>query len=105
VVNLASACESSKFTTDPAVPVFGFAFPGRISSDHCGTSFSTPRLAWFLAAYEAIKGEPVQPYTEPWNQWRVKKRHTLMGLQSSQQTGESRYKVSLWQLLEEPAPH
>jgi len=104
VENLQSACETSTITSDD-VPVFGFAFPGRISSSFCGTSFSTPRIAWFLAAYEAIKGKPIKPYSYAWNLWRASKRTKLMALQTSQQTGEDRYRVSPWQLLEEPTPH
>ncbi len=103
VENVASACRSSTLAT--TVPVYGFAFPGRISSDLCGTSFSTPRLAWFLAAYEAIKGQAVKPNTEAWNQWRAGKRQVLMRLQSPGQADEARYRVTPWQLLGEHAPH
>jgi hypothetical protein len=104
VRNLASACASSSFIDDPNLPVFGFAFPGRISPSMCGTSFSTPRIAWLLAAHEAIKGSPVQPCTVQMDQWRALKKNRLLALQQNGQSGDARFGVSLWKLLGESAP-
>jgi hypothetical protein len=101
VANLSTGCESSTFTT--TVPVYGLAFPGRISSTLCGTSFSTPRVAWLLAAYEAVKGQPLTPYSDAWNEWRVARKTTLMKLQTTG-ANQERFKVTPWQLLQEPAP-
>jgi hypothetical protein len=35
-------------------PVLGFGFTGFVRDDVCGTSFSTPRVAWLLAARHAV---------------------------------------------------
>lgn len=99
-----AACGSSTITTDTDVLVFGLIFPGRISKDLCGTSFSTPRLGWFLAAFEAIKGETVKPGTAAWNLWRTTKRARLINLQNTKLTGEARFSVSPMDLLEEANP-
>lgn len=104
VRNVSAACGSSSFTSNSSVQVLGFAFPGRISPSNCGTSFSTPRLAWLLAAFEAIKGAPVVPYSEQWNTWRAVRKNNLLDLQNRNQEGEGRYAVSVWRLLGEPPP-
>jgi len=104
VANVKTACASSSFTVDTNVPIYGFMFPGRVSPSICGTSFSTPRVAWFLAAFEAIKGDPVIPYTASWNSWRAAKRNKLMNMQGAGLSGEDRYRVSPWKILEESAP-
>lgn len=104
VENLSSACPSSKLTDDFEINVLGLAFPGRITSGLCGSSFSTPRVAWLLAAKEAIKGTKQLPYTPEWNTWTAKARGKLLALKNLQQSGESRYQVSLWQLLSEQPP-
>jgi len=106
VLNTVSAgCATSTLSSDPALPVLGFAFPGRVDEKHCGTSFSAPRVAWLLAAKEAVKGDAVSPLQrEPWTQWRAKTRNTLMKLTRPSALGEQRYRVSMWDLLAEPAP-
>lgn len=107
VQNTASAqCGTSTLSADPNLPVLGFAFPGRFDSSHSGTSFSTPRVAWLLAAKEAIKGAVVTPgETESWTQWRAKKRAFLLSLSDPHAPGEKRYSTTLWKLLEESPPN
>jgi hypothetical protein len=46
------ACSSS--IVSPNAPAFAVAYPGGISGD-CGTSYSTPRVAWLLALREASR--------------------------------------------------
>jgi hypothetical protein len=57
-------CKSSYFGTN-LVGVFGVAFPGFVTPSVCGTSFSAPRVAWLIAAREAVSPRP----EEAWR-WR-----------------------------------
>ncbi|KRB79687.1 hypothetical protein ASE00_18390 [Sphingomonas sp. Root710] len=49
----APACESSVFGPDN-LDVFGLGFSGQLKNG-CGTSFASPRVAWLLAAREAMR--------------------------------------------------
>ncbi|MFC4311668.1 hypothetical protein ACFPN2_21450 [Steroidobacter flavus] len=98
------SCDSSTLLADPAIPVLGFSFPGRITPSLCGTSFSAPRIAWLLAAREAIKGESIQPCSLSWTQWRAAKHTKLRGLQDAAQAGQGRYATTVWKLIEETPP-
>ncbi|CAJ8624773.1 Uncharacterised protein [Burkholderia pseudomallei] len=49
-------CMSSLLVTDREL--LGFSFPGRLSDTKCGTSFSAPRVAWLIAAHEAMTPQP-----------------------------------------------
>lgn len=108
VENIASACPSSSARLDAAIPVFRFAFPGRVSSSICGTSFSTPRVAWLLAAKEAIKGTPIKPGVDGWTEnWRVRQRAKLISMPMPMPTplamvdDGSGYSDMIWTLLGE----
>jgi hypothetical protein len=103
IQNVAAACPGSGFATNADVRVFGFAFPGRVSPSLCGSSFSAPRVAWLLAAREAIKGSALEPNSEDWHQWRNIRLNQLLALQDRAQAGEARYRITPWQLLGEPA--
>jgi hypothetical protein len=46
-------CQSS--LVDPAGSAFATSYFGSLTEDDCGTSFSTPRVAWLLALREAIR--------------------------------------------------
>lgn len=46
-------CGSATFGT--ITTQFAVAYPGRVSANVCGTSFSAPRVAWILAAREAMR--------------------------------------------------
>jgi hypothetical protein len=48
-------CPTNKFD-DSELTVAAIAFPGRATSQSCGTSYSTPRAAWLAAAREVILG-------------------------------------------------
>lgn len=101
-----SGCATSTLSANPNLPVLGFAFPGRIDAYHCGTSFSTPRVAWLLAAKEAIKGDVVMPgANEAWTQWRSLKKAALISMNDIRADGEQRYRTSIWRLLDEQVPN
>jgi len=98
VLNTATSedCESSTFTDQ--VPVVGLGFPGRVNKSICGTSFSTPRIAWLLAAREAIKGSLPQSI-EDRNFWALKQRSRIVSLQHAERTGAKRFGVDVMRLL------
>lgn len=54
-------CGSSEFGKFPGV--YGVGYPGEVDGA-CGTSFSTPRVAWLIAAREAMRG--AAPSVEYW---------------------------------------
>jgi hypothetical protein len=60
--NGSPVCDSSVFGND-LTDVFGVAFPGYLgpAPTDCGTSFSAPRVAWLIAAREAVKDPPAAP--------------------------------------------
>lgn len=98
-----SGCDTSKLSSNPALRVYGLAFPGKIDAGHCGTSFSTPRVAWLLALRQAAKGMPVTPSAdENWTQWKAAQMEAVFHLTRPDLTGEDRYRVTVPQLLDEP---
>lgn len=88
-------CDSNTLPVD--VPTFGIAFPGRISASLCGTSFSTPRVAWLLAA-RASRGVPVTSINEQ-KKWPARFKQQIMALQGGDASVQARYFVSARQLL------
>ncbi|QVX40685.1 LysM peptidoglycan-binding domain-containing protein (plasmid) [Ralstonia solanacearum] len=106
VQNTASAgCDTSRLSALPALHVYGLAFPGRVDADHCGTSFSTPRVAWLLALREAAKGMTVKPSADDsWTQWKALRMEAVFRMTRPGQGGEDRYRVSIPQLLDEASP-
>lgn len=105
VQNTAEAgCDTSTLSPNPALHVYGLAFPGRVDADLCGTSFSTPRVAWLLALREAVKGPAVMPSRdESWTQWKAARMEGIYRMTRPNVPGEGRYQVSIPQLLNEPA--
>lgn len=68
VVNLDSsgtiACDSSELGTVGLDLVRAVGFDGRIKG-HCATSFATPRVAWLIAAADAVRSVDVDPSIWP----------------------------------------
>lgn len=52
----AVGCPSNVFNDD-GLSVATVAYPGSVTEKFCGTSFSTPRVAWLTAAKEAVFGK------------------------------------------------
>lgn len=101
----AAGCGTSQLSKDGFLPVMAVAFHGRFDATHCGTSFSTPRVAWLLAVREAVKGTPMTPINEAeWGGWRAKKHAWLLGQTKPTEAGELRYRIPIWSLLGEPTP-
>jgi hypothetical protein len=76
--------------------VYGFAYSGFLP-DECGTSFSTPRVAWLLALRQAYN-EPVS--TEKECDWFCDYRKYLLSLQDKAKVGPLRYWLSPAKLFE-----
>ncbi|WP_411833877.1 hypothetical protein [Pseudoxanthomonas mexicana] len=82
---IAGPCASNVFDDSGGIELLGVAFSGRLDAKRCGTSFSTPRVTWLMAAREAIHGErqaiPMTPYARLlWNQ---RQKQFLQGLKSA----------------------
>jgi len=48
------ACDSNSLELESGLPVYGLAFSGAIEDSVCGTSFSAPRVAWLIAAWQSV---------------------------------------------------
>lgn len=78
------ACASNVFDDSGGIQVLSLAFTGRVDATLCGTSFSTPRVAWLVAAREAIFGDrstvPMPSLKKM--KWREQQQQLLLGLRS-----------------------
>ena len=80
--------------------VIGLAFPGNVTSSVCGTSFSTPRLAWLLAAREVMKGRVVPKFNVgALDVWMESNRALVLSLQNDSPEFLKRYDVHVDKLL------
>ncbi|MBT9541280.1 LysM domain-containing protein [Thiobacillus sp.] len=96
-------CSSSHFSQAEGVDVLGVGYPGEISeTKFCGTSFSTPRVAWLLAAREAYIAPP--PVTdEERSLWQSRQKTRIKAMRALTQKGSMRFNVTWQKLLEAPA--
>lgn len=91
-----SHCPSNTFDDTPQVQVLGLAFPGSLDDSFCGTSFSTPRLAWLFAAREVINGKTIPPGDESATRvWISDKIAFVMNQQKSSGDFFQRYQVDV----------
>lgn len=75
------SCASNLFDDSMGIQVLGLSFSGSVDADFCGTSFSTPRVAWLFAAREAIYGQRlVAPVTTPMKvAWYERQQRIVLG--------------------------
>ena len=57
----APRCGSSSVSVGMLDQVLAVGYDGWLDSAECGTSFATPRVAWFLAANEVLRDKPLDP--------------------------------------------
>ena len=93
-------CPSNTFDDDPSAHIMGLAFSGDINGSLCGTSFSTPRVAWLLAAREVIRGKKVPKGDErALSKWITSKADLVQSLQNSSSDFFGRYAVDVDKLI------
>lgn len=82
-------CGSSKLPLSGPHPFYGLAYDGTFDSGlQCGSSFSTPRVAWLLALRQSYNA----PVSKPsWPDWYASFRTSILSLQSATQTTSRRY--------------
>ena len=96
----AQRCATNSFEADAGAKVIGLAFPGNVTSSVCGTSFSTPRLAWLLAAREVMKGRVVPKFNVgALDVWMESNRALVLSLQNDSPEFLKRYDVHVDKLL------
>lgn len=80
-------CASNLFDDSIGIQVLGLSFSGRVDAQRCGTSFSTPRVAWLFAAREAIYGPRLTvPISTPAKvAWYEKQQGLVLGQRSNDQ--------------------
>lgn len=96
-------CSSSRFTQADDVDVLGVGYPGEIADTNlCGSSFSTPRVAWLLAAREAYIVSP--PTTEAARSlWQARQKTRIKTLRTLTAQNSMRFNVTWQKLLGVPA--
>lgn len=83
-----SGCPSNTFN-DTDVHVLSVSFPGETAAGKCGTSFSTPRVAWLVAAREVAFGKrlPTPLRVQSKVSWQDKHRAAIAGFRDAAATG------------------
>ncbi|MDR0215480.1 MAG: S8 family serine peptidase [Comamonas sp.] len=96
-------CSSSHFSQAEGVDVLALGYPGEISNTKlCGTSFSTPRVAWLLAAREAYIAIP--PATDGQRSiWQIQQKTRIKNLRTLTQQDSMRFNVTWQKLLGSPS--
>lgn len=91
-------CGSSRLPLGGPNPFYGLAYDGTFDGGtQCGTSFSTPRVAWLLALRQAYNA-PV-PRTS-WPDWYASFRTSVVALQNATQSTSRRYWLSVSKLFD-----
>lgn len=98
-------CASNLFNDDSGIQVLSLSLTGLVDATHCGTSFSAPRVAWLVAAREAIHGSrPARPVSPQFRlAWYQSQRQRLLGMRSAELSSVlQRYHLDARKLLEIP---
>lgn len=80
---------SSQWVAPSSESVYGLTYSGFLPDGTCGTSFSTPRVAWWLALREGFN--PLVLSAAAQSGWLIQYRHSLLQLQNPQAPGFRRY--------------
>lgn len=90
-------CSSSRITQVEGVDVLGVGYPGDISGTNlCGSSFSTPRVAWLLAARAAYIATP--PTEAERSLWQAREKTRIKNMRTLTAQSSTRFNVT-WQKL------
>lgn len=91
-------CSSSHFSQADGVDVLGVGYPGEIThANLCGTSFSTPRVAWLLAARESyVAAAPANE--DERSLWQSRQKTRIKEMRTLGKQGSMRFNVT-WQKL------
>lgn len=87
-------CASSLLLTDKEL--LGFSFPGRLSNTECGTSFSAPRVAWLIAAHEALTPKPQDVMM-----WKSELYKKLIGIRDKNADGYNKIRLNIQTLFDD----
>jgi len=91
-------CSSSHFSQADGVDVLAVGYSGDVADAKlCGTSFSTPRVAWLLAAREAYIAMP-PTNDEERSVWQSRQKTRIKDLRSLTMRDSMRFNVT-WQKL------
>ena len=92
-------CGSSTLPLSGPNAFYGLAYDGtfNVGTPECGSSFSTPRVAWLLALRQAYNA-PIPKST--WPYWYASFRTSVIALQSSTQTTSRRYWLPVAKLFD-----
>jgi hypothetical protein len=91
-------CDSSLLEVTPGIGAL--AYPGRVSGQTCGTSFATPRVAWFLAAREAFRQRPESP--DDVTNWQLALRNEIASIRSQAECAFNKIRFDPVQFLSKP---
>jgi len=90
-------CSSSFIDESDIDSAKAIGYDGKISNEICGTSFAAPRVAWILAADEAIRKQDIQP-----QKWADSLQHRLSVMRDPGAQKYLRLWLSPWKLLATP---
>ena len=90
------ACDSCLLRLDRNM--LGFAFPGSLSESECGTSFSSPRVAWLIAAREAMIKTTIRDDKQI-GEWRDDLITELHGLRDNEQASFNSLRLNVGKLF------
>jgi hypothetical protein len=91
-VNGDPTCDSSLLEVSD--DVFGVAFDGSLSATTCGTSFAAPRVAWLIAAREAMRTP--EPDTQ---HWIAALHREIIGMRDPKARAFNRMRLNVTQLF------
>lgn len=91
-------CDSSMLPLTGPNRFYGLAYDGRFNNGaECGSSFSTPRVAWLLALRQAYSS-PVEEANRP--DWYASFRTSVLALQNATQSTSKRYWLAVEKLFD-----
>jgi hypothetical protein len=88
-----AACDSSLL--EVSNDVFGVAYDGALSPTVCGTSFAAPRVAWLVAAREAMTEAPADAA-----HWRANLHREITGMRDPHATNFNRMRFNTKQAFD-----